>query len=85
MVPPIIAPTRPRSVGDNRAGCGANQTARERSAGCLASQAADKGAGAATDQRATEYAIVGPIRTPSERQCHRNHNHCQAHRLPPSS
>jgi hypothetical protein len=42
MVPPIITPTRPRGVGDNRARCGANQTTRERSAGCLASQAADK-------------------------------------------
>ena len=49
MVPPIITPTRPRSVGDNRTRCGANQTTRERGAGCLASQAADKGAGAATD------------------------------------
>jgi HlyD family secretion protein len=36
-VSPIIAPTRPRNVGDNRAGRGANQPARNRSAGRVAS------------------------------------------------
>jgi hypothetical protein len=45
----------------------ANQTARERGAGCLASQAADKSAGAATYQRTAQHAIVRPIRTPTER------------------
>jgi hypothetical protein len=58
MVPIIIAPTRPHSVGDNRAGRGANQPARNRSAGRVASQAADKRAGAATDQCAAQHAIV---------------------------
>jgi hypothetical protein len=74
MVPPIVAPARPRGIGNNRAGCGANQPAREGSAGSLASQAADKCACAATDQRATHNAILPPIRTTGERQCHCNHD-----------
>jgi hypothetical protein len=40
----------------------------------LAGQAADKCACAAADQRATQNAILPPIRTPGERQCHRNHD-----------
>jgi hypothetical protein len=81
MVPIIIAPARPRSVGDNRAGRGANQPARNHGAGRVASQAADKRAGAATDQCAAQHAIVPPVRTPSERQCHRYHDQCLAHPL----
>jgi hypothetical protein len=74
MVPPIIAPARPRGIRNNRAGCGANQTARDGSAGSLASQAADQCACAAADQRATQNAILPPIRTTGERQCHCNHD-----------
>jgi hypothetical protein len=81
MVSPIIAPTRPRSVGDNRASSGANQPARNRSASRAASQTADKRAGAATDQCAAQNAILPAVRTPSEHQCYRNHNQCLAHLL----
>jgi hypothetical protein len=49
MVSPIVTIARPRSVSDYRAGRGANQSARKRSAGRAASQATDKRAGAATD------------------------------------
>ncbi|MGC1572008.1 MAG: hypothetical protein WA750_07865 [Pseudolabrys sp.] len=79
MVPPIIAPARPRGIGNNRAGCGANQTACDGSASSLAGQAADKCACAAADQRATQNAILPPIRTTGERQCHCNHDETLAY------
>jgi hypothetical protein len=86
MVSPIVTIARPRSVSDYRAGRGANQPARKRSAARVASQAADKRAGTATDQCAAQYTIiVPPIRTPSERQCHCNHDQCLAHPLPLSN
>ena len=83
MVPPIITPPRSRRVSDNRAGHGADQTARNRSAGRLANQAADKCASAATDQSAAQHAVVPSVRTTKERQRHRNGDECLAHRLPP--
>jgi len=81
MVSPIIAPARPHGISDNRAGCGANQTARDGSAGSLAGQAANKCACAAADQCATQNAILPSIRTTSERQCHCNHDKTLAYLL----
>jgi hypothetical protein len=67
MIPPIIAPSRPGGVGDNRPCHRTNQTAGNSSTGRPARQPADKRAGAATDQCATEHAILPSVRTPRER------------------
>src|SRR5262245_36180785 len=85
MVPPIVAPARPRSVGDDRAGRGANHPARKRSTGRTARQAANKRAGAATDQCAAQHAILPRVCTTSERQGNSNHDQCLTHPLPPES
>jgi hypothetical protein len=81
MVSPIIAPARPRSVGDYRAGRGANQPACNRSAGRAASQTTYKRAAAATNQCAAQNAILPAVCTPRKRQCHHNHDQCVAHLL----
>jgi hypothetical protein len=81
MFSPIITPAWSCSVSDNRARSGANQPARDRSAGRTASQAADKRATAATDQCTAQNAILPAVRTPAERQCHDNYDEYVTHLL----
>ena len=75
MFPPIIAPARSRSVGNNRARCSADQPAGNCGASRPAGQATDKRAAAATDQCTAENPILSrAARTPCERQSHCNHD-----------
>lgn len=80
MVPPIIAPARPRRVSDKRASCGTNQSASNCSPRRSANQAADKRATATANQCAAQDAIIPPVRAPSERQRYGNNDQNVTHR-----
>jgi hypothetical protein len=79
MVSPVITPARPRGVGDYCAGRGANQPARNRSAGRAAGQTTDKRTAAATNQCAAQNPILPAVRSPGKRQGHHNHDQYVAH------
>jgi hypothetical protein len=69
-----VATAGPRFVGNDGAGSGANQTARDRGAGRTTGEPADQGTGAGADQGATGNAILTRSLATRQAQAERGHN-----------